>query len=317
VGDVHVNRLLTQLSVGWKNPDGIADQIFPVVFVNKQSDIVPKYDQSPWFRDEGSRLVRAPGTEAVKTGLSVDVTDTYWAVNNALGGDIPNELIDNQDAPFQLEQDVARLVQSIIELRRERLFASTHMATSQWGADQSLAAKWSDYGSSTPITDLRAAIRTIRRRVGQKGNKVILGDLVWQRLEDHPNIIARLSDDSFKMPTRADLARLLELPGEDSILVGESMYTTSPEGTAEASVTYADVWADDALVVYVPPVPSLMSPSAGYTFVWRNSIVPNGMQFVRSMEDTKAKKRTVEVHTYFHQKKVVAAAGQYIDDAVD
>lgn len=315
--DVHVNRLLTQLSVGWQNSGFIADRIFPAVYVNKQSDIIPKYDQSPWFRDEGESLVRAPGTRAARTGLTVDTDDTYFTVNNALGGKIPFEFLDNQDSPFALDSDTARLVTEVLALRRDRKFATEHMGTTKWGTDQSITAKWSDYGLSNPITDLRASVRNIRRKIGRRGNKVVMGDLVWQRLQDHPALIDRLPDGSLRVVTRETLSALLELGGADNILVGESMYTTANEGTAETSVTYSDVWADDVLVLYVPETPSLMTPSAGYTFYWRNSIVPNGQQFVRQWEDQEIKARLVEVHTYFHQKRIVANAGNYIDDAVD
>lgn len=314
VGDVHVNGLLTMLSIGYRQDGFIADDIFPLVGVNKQADIIPVYDQSPWFRDEGTKLVRAPGAATAKTNFSVDNTNTYFAVNNALGADIPYELRDNADSPYDMERDSTLLVTGLLQLRRERAFAVEHMATGAWGTDFTITNKWSDYGLSTPLADMRAQQRIGRRQIGRKMNKWVLGDLVWQRLQDHPDLIQRLPDNSLRSPTRAQLAALLEI---DEIMVGEAMFTTSPEGTAEASVSYADVWDDDALCIYVPDRPALMTPAAGYTVYWRNSVAPNAPQFVRRYDDDKLKKIVIEVHTYFDQVKTLARAGRLGLDVVD
>ena len=53
--DLHVDQMLTNMSIGYSNLSYISDMIFPILMVNKQSDIVPKYDQSHWFRD-GAQL---------------------------------------------------------------------------------------------------------------------------------------------------------------------------------------------------------------------------------------------------------------------
>ena len=314
--DVHVNRLLTMVSVGYDPGGFIADQIFPQVMVNKQSDIVPFYDQSPWFRDEGQGAIRAPGTEANKTGLTVDNTNNYFCINNALGADVPYEIRDNQDAPYDMERDVSQLIQGLLMLRRDRKFAADHMVADAFMA-QTVSAKWSDYANSNPIQDMRAAQRGIRRSIAARGNTWVLGDLVWQRLQDHPDLLNRLPDNTLRRTTKGALAALLDLPGEGSILCGESMYTTSAEGTAEGSVTYADVWDDAALCLYRPSVAGLMKPTAGYTFFWRNSVAPNAPQFVRRWDDTHKKKTVVEVHTYFAQKKLLTKAGRLILDVTD
>ena len=208
VGDVHVNGLLTRISVGYSPEGFIADAIFPTIFVDKQSDIIPFYDQSPWYRDEGSKLVRAPGTEVAKTGLTVDNTNTYFAVNHGIGGDIPWEIMDNQDNPYNMDRDMTRMLIGLMRLRRDRDFAVNQMGTGDWGTDYTVSAKWSDYGSSSPITEMREMMRNIRRRIGKRGNSFVLGDLVWQRLQDHPELIQRLPDNSLRNPTRAQLESL-------------------------------------------------------------------------------------------------------------
>ena len=61
IGDVHVNTLLTQVSIGYQPSGFFAAKLFPLVAVEKQTDIYPVYDKSHWARDQG-----APG--AAPTG---------------------------------------------------------------------------------------------------------------------------------------------------------------------------------------------------------------------------------------------------------
>ncbi|KKM60795.1 hypothetical protein LCGC14_1538300, partial [marine sediment metagenome] len=47
----------------------VCDKVFPIVAVNKQSDIIPLYTKAYWFRDEMGE--RAPGTLARSSGWAV------------------------------------------------------------------------------------------------------------------------------------------------------------------------------------------------------------------------------------------------------
>src|SRR5690242_11661865 len=93
---VHVDRLLTNLSIGYKNSDYIADNIFPVVPVTKRSDIIPKYDQSHWFRNGATK--RAPGTKSEGGGFKVTTDDTYYADRYSFRTEIDDDTKDNADA---------------------------------------------------------------------------------------------------------------------------------------------------------------------------------------------------------------------------
>ena len=112
VGDVHVNGLLSQMSVGYSNAlaNYVADQAAPPVYVSKQSDIYAVYSRGDFFQDLGNEMLRAPGTPAATTGFNVATDNTYRALNYAIGMVIPDELAANADEVFSLEQDATRLV---------------------------------------------------------------------------------------------------------------------------------------------------------------------------------------------------------------
>jgi hypothetical protein len=318
-GDRHVNAMLTQLSIAYVNEMYIAERIFPLVPVNKQSDIVPKYDQSHWFRDEAKLLnsVEAPPAG----GYEVDTSDTYFCKGYGIGHLIPDDDRENVDNPFDADQDGVAWLGDRMLMRKERHFVSNFFATSKWGNTDQVGTthftKWSTYATSTPIETIRTQKRTIRRAIARNPNKLVLGDLVWDRLEDHPDMLERIkygaSQGSPAMVTPNLVAQLL---GLDEVLVGTSIYTADEEGTAEASVAYSVNWDDDALLLYVPSRPSLRNPAAGYTFVWRTAL--GGPRYIRSRREPLGERADLlEMFENWDMKMTASKAGLFMSDAVD
>lgn len=311
--DLHVDQMLTNMSIGYSNLTYIADQIFPILYVNKQSDIVPKYDQSHWFRD-GARL-RMPRSKSEGGGWSVDKTQTYFCPRYSFRDEISDEERANADGPFQnLEQDAVDFVTDKVAMRREIAFATDFFKTGVWGNDDTGGTDftvWSDYGASSPLTDFTSYEDEIEARIGRAPNTVVLGKQVWNQLKWHPDLI-----DTIKYTQRGTVsvdlaASLFEIP---KLLIGRAIYTTDPEGTAEASVTYTRIWGKNALFLYVPDRPSLKQPAAGYTFSWQ--VVPNALQYIKRMRDEEREVDIIEANTYFDQAVTAARAGTFLSGAV-
>jgi hypothetical protein len=317
-GDVHVNALLTNLSIAYQNEMYIAERIFPAVLVNKQSDIVPKYDQSHWFRDEAEKL--GPTDAPPTGGYEVDTSDTYFCDEYGIGHLIPDGRRANQDSPFDADRDGVEWLMDRMLMRKERSFVSDFFKTSVWGADKTGGSdfeKWSTYATSTPIEDLREFKRTVRRKIARNPNKLVLGDLAWDRLEDHPDLLDRIKyGASQASPAMVSPNLVAQLLGLNEVLVGTSIYTADEEGTAEASVTYSANWDDDGLLLYVPPAPSLRRPAAGYTFIWKT--VLGGPRYIRSRrEPLGARADLLELFENWDMKATATAAGLFLSDAVD
>lgn len=309
---LHVDTLLTNISIGYRNPSYIADQIFPIVPVMKQSDIVPKYDQSHWFRN--TARVRAPGTKSQGGGWTVDTSDTYYAHRFSFRAEIDDESRSNTDAPFNLDRDGTEFVTDKMQLAREVKFATDFFKTGVWGDDDTGGTdftQWSDYGSSSPLVDITTYMDTVEGKIGREPNSLVLGKQVWSKLKWHPDLIDTIKHTQTAMMTLQLAAALMEL---QRILVGRAIYTTSAEGTAEASVSYSRVWGKNALLIYVPDRPSLMTPAAGYTFVWQR--VSNALQYIKRMRDEEREVDIIEGNSYFDQKATATRAGQFLSGAV-
>lgn len=318
-GDVHVDALLTNVSVGYINKVYIASRIFPTVLVVKRSDIVPKYTKSDFFRDTAKELTeREP---APVGGYNVDVSDTYYAREYGQAHFIGDARRANTDRPFDADRDGSMWVSDKLMLKEESIWVSKFWKINVWATDEvgtTDFVKWSTYGTSTPIQDLRGFGRTIRRGLGGiVPNTLVLGDLTFDVLADHPNMLDRIKygagSDSPAMVTPNLIAQLLSL---DRVLIGLSMYTADPMGTAEGSVSYTPFWDDDGWMGYVAPRPSLFTPSAGYNFVWRTAM--GGPRYIKRRRDPVSDKGfLIEGYQYFDQKTVATDAGLFISDAVD
>lgn len=321
VGDVHVNQLLTNISIAYRNQDDfyIADKVFPLVPVQKQSDIYPVFDRGYFFADEGDKMIRAPGTRAADTGYAVDLTHTYHTINYAIGTHIPDELRANADSPFDLDRTATMLVTDLQRIRRERAWTQDFMKSGVWTGQADVAGgtdftKWSDYAGSDPFGDIELAADSIEAATGSKPNKATMGAIVWRRLKHHPDFIDRIKGGATTgnpaMLTRQQLAAFLEL---DEILVGKAVYRSSDEG---AALTLARVMDDDFLLTYTPSSPALFTPSAGYTFYWQ-PLTGGGIEFVRSGRDNPERRDWIESHSYFDQVAVEPLSGAFFEDAVD
>ena len=309
--DLHVDSLLTNIAIGYTNQSYIADRIFPIVPVNKQSDIIPAYDQSHWFRDE-ARL-RAPATKSEGGGWSV-TTDTYYAHRYSYRVEVPDEVRDNADDTWNLDSDATEFAMDKIGMRKEVAFATDFFTTTVWGDDLvggTDFTQWSDYATSLPFVDLLAYQDEVEQRIGREANTIVMGKSVWNQLKWHPDLIETIKYTERGIATEE---LFMAATGFGRVLVGRAIMTTDPEGVAEDSITYSRIWGKHALIMYVPAAPSLLNPAAGYTFTWRR--VPNSLAYVLRHRDAEREVDIVEGNTYFDQKVTAKRAGTFLSNVV-
>ncbi len=309
---VHVNTLLTNISIAYKNPSYIADQAFLPVTVNKQSGLVPKYDQSHWFRNAAE--IRAPGTASRRGGFKVTKTDTYYCPRFSFGFEIPDELRDNQDEPFNMDRDGTNYVTEKGMLCREVAFATDFFASGKGWTDKAGGTdftQWSDYSASAPLVDIEGYKDDMEAAIGQEPTRFIIGKQVYVQLKWHPDLIDTIKYTQRGVMTTELMASLMEI---SQLLVGRAIQVSSAEGVAEASATYVRIWGKSGLLLYTPAAPSIMLPAAGYTFVWAR--VPNALQYIKRMRDDEKEVDIIEVNTYFDQNQTAAKAGTFLGTVV-
>jgi hypothetical protein len=273
-GDVHVNTPLTNISIAFMQSAAsfIGTRCFPNIPVQKQSDAYYTYDRGYFNRDEMAE--RADATESQGSGYTVDADGVYFCKVYAFHKDVSDRQRSNADAALNLDKEATAFVTQKAMIKRERLFADTYFKTGVWTTDitgvagapgAGQARQWND-AASTPIEDVRSAKRKVLESTGFIPNKLTMGRAVYDTLLDHPDIIDRLkygqTSGAPAMANRNTLATLFEV---DEILVSDAIVNTGKEGAANA---HSFILGKHALLVYAPPAPGLMTPSAGYTFSW-------------------------------------------------
>ena len=311
--NVHVNAVLTNVSTAYiqKQTSYIANKMFPVIPVDKKSDLYYTYTKNDWFRDEAQR--RRGGEESVGSGYGLS-TDSYACEVWAIHKDIDDQTRDNADSPIRLDTEATEFVTQRILLRKEVDWVSSYFTTSVWATDTTPANLWSDPVNSDPIRDVKTGVRTVLKNTGRKPNKLLLGYEVYDELTQHPDLIDRLKYTNTvtgRTITPQMLAALFDL---EEVMVAEAIQATNKEGETAA---YNFVFGKHALLAHVPSTPGLLTPSAGYTFAWRG--VSGGMgltQGVTRFRMEHLKSDRVEIEAAYSLKVVGSDLGYFFASVV-
>lgn len=271
--DLHVNRPLTNLSVATIQNESafIADKVFPIVPVQKQSDRYTVFTPDYWLRTNAAK--RAPASESVGGGFRLDNTPTYFADVWAFHYDLPDDDRANADDPYNPDAVATAFVTRQMLLRREKQFISQFMTAGLWKGYTYSGSKvdflpnthgkgyW-DSAVSNPIQDVDTIRSQGEGATGQLYNTMVVTRNVFYALRNHPVVLDRIKYTQRGLVTEDLLASLF---GVDRFLVSAAVINTATENqTATTSFMATNqVW-----IGYAPPAPALMTPSAGYIFSW-------------------------------------------------
>jgi hypothetical protein len=308
-GDVHVNAPLTNVAVAWwqTQTNYVADQIFPIIPVAKQSDLYYKWNKEELLRDEAAP--RAPGTESAGGRLSVS-TDNYSTKVEAFHKDIDDQLRENADSVLALDSSATRFVAQKLLTRRETAFFAKYFTTGVWGTDASPSTKW-NAASSTPRADVDAAKMKILGDTGFMPNVLVIGPYVLTGLRSNAEV-----RDQFKYVSAdsIDTAMLARFFGVDRVVVSNAVSTTTKEGAATQTTGF--LAGKHALLMYAAPSPSILEPSAGYIFNWTgNTGSLAGMRIKRFRMEHLASDR-IEGEMAYDFKVVATELGYMMNAAV-
>ena len=316
---VHIDQPLSNLTLAYVQEQSvyIADKVFPVVGVAKQSDKYYIYDRANMNRS-GDVKKLAPRTEVNRIGMAIS-NDSYYSDVYGLGMDFDEQTIANEDTVLETRSVGAQTLTNRLLIHREEQFADTFFKAGVWTTDVTPANLWSDYTNSTPITDVTTARRTMQLKSGGfKPNTMVVGKEVRDILVNHPDILARLNGgatvSNTALITDAKLAEIFEV---ENFYVMEAVKNGAVEGLTEAN---AFIGGKNALLVHTPSTAGLMSPAAGLTFAWNNiQGVSNLGVTVESFSDDALKRQQVAEHIQVkmaYDMKVVGADLGYFFSAV-
>lgn len=270
--DVHVNRPLTNISIAYiqRSQDFIADKVFPIVPVMKQSDRYFVYTKDYWFRTVAQK--RAPAVESAGGGFHVDNTPNYYCDVWAQHMDVDDQTRSNADEPLNMDRDATLFVTQGLLLRRELQFMSSYFTTGIWtgysggdfnvGTNPESAGQW-DVSASNPMLTIDYLKSQVKSQTGYMPNTLIVSMDVFMALKNNAAVLDRIKYTQRGIVSEDLLALLF---GVEKFLVQSAVINTAAEGAAFAGQF---ITANQALLLYSNPAPSILQPSAGYVFSWQ------------------------------------------------
>jgi hypothetical protein len=323
-GDVHVNAPLTNISIAFiqNATNFVADQVFPNIPVSFQSDRYYTYDRAYFNKDEMAK--RAEGTESAGSGYKIDNTPTYFADVWAFHHDISDQRRANSDTVLQPDMEATNLVTMKALIKREKTWVANYFVASKWTNDLSGVAsgenntttfrQWSD-ANSTPIEDIRGIKSNILESTGFEPNTLVIGQRVFDKLIDHPDIVDRVKyGQTAGGPAMVDVQELIALFKIPRIFVMKAIENTAAEGATNVG---AFIGGKKAWLGYAAPAPGLQTPTAGYTFSWTGMFgSANNGQRISRFRLERIKSDRVEIEMAYIQSLISADLGAFWDTIV-
>jgi hypothetical protein len=205
VGNVHIDRALTNLAVMYRNREFIADLAMPVVTVAKKSDKFFKFKPETMFNVAAVDMVGAeskPGRPAI----ALDTPGTYSCIDRGLTDFISTDEEINADAPLSPRMDVTEILTNYLLLARELRVATVVFNSANYGANhQALSgtAQW-DQSTSDPVANIDSALRAPLVRP----NTMVIGEEAYDALRSNPKllqyVLSRAGTRSGPVPMRPD-----------------------------------------------------------------------------------------------------------------
>lgn len=297
VSMVHVDRPLTDISIRHNNSQLVAENIFPIINVQKQSDLYYTYGMENFIEVDDEMAPGDPAREIYST-LS---TDTYYCKKRGLRKKVTDEEKENADIPINPEIDATEDVTERLLLRKERRVKT--LLSSGITAGHTPATKWDDLTTGgNPDYDILTAVSSIHETTLQVANTLILPFHIAVMLTTNPKIQKLV----YHVQNVLTIGSAIMLPNPLwglRVLIAGAGYCSSNPGQTTRTLSY--VWGNDVYVAYVNPNPGLKRISLGYIFRWKQRQVK---KIRREEEDS----TLVQVTEYTDEKLVSVGCGYKI-----
>ena len=264
---VHIDAALTQLSIAY-NPTGfIADQVMPIIRVNKESDKYYKWDRGNSLRVPETK--RADGAEANKAVFEIS-NDSYQCEEYALNTDLTDRQIGNSDKILNLRKTKTMYLKNLLMRDREKRVADLLTTTGNYDSAvrKTLAGvtQWNNDAYVGSIEkDIDNGKEAVRALIGHYPNVIIIPAAVAMVMKRDAAVRELIKYTQSNLLVNGDLPPTM---WNMKVLIPTAINITSIKG--HATTTTADIWGKNVILTYVPPQGSIDTPAHAYTLRSRN-----------------------------------------------
>jgi hypothetical protein len=318
VNEVHIDAAISSVLLGYHPQGMIAEKIFPIVSVKKESDKYYEWNKGEAFRVPDTTL-RADGTRSKTLGFSL-TTSAYLAEEYALNCEITDRQKDNADSVINLRSSKSKRVKDILMLDQEIRVATLLTTQANWASTNRVqlsgTQQWNNaaYDNTVAASMIESRVDVAKEAVrtqtgGYEPNTVIIPSAVAKIIKKDSKV-----RDLIKY-THADLLVDGDLPPKlwgMKVMIPKASKNTNVEGNATQTLT--DVWGKHVVLLYVPESAALDEFSCGYIFrVSNGAHTPWG---ARTWREEAEKKEVIEVEVCQDEKLVSNVGGYLIEDCI-
>jgi len=294
---LHVDKLLSAISIKYRNENYIAMEIFPEIPVKLNSDLYRIYGRD-FKLPETYRAMNAVSKQA-SFEVSTASYQLEWHSLHDFVGDRQAENYDIADLRSDTTENLTDKILRRLEKKVCDLFTTTN-----WSLGVSLAAgaEWSaNTTTSNPIPVVDTGTSTVLMNSGKKPIYGAIGRNGFVAVKNHVSVLERTKYVSKEM----DVNMIAALFGLEQLLVSEQSIDTAAQGVAE-NISW--LWDNEKMFLgWKPAKASPLQPSAGYIF--RNS-----RPMVKRWRVEEREADEIEVNMEFDARVVASLCGYLINN---
>lgn len=248
------NPHLTALAMGYKNSGYVGNLLFPTINITEFSARIPKLGRDNMQIHEARRSMFADVKRAIVT------TDSYADVfldEYSIQKEIDWQQIQINDFELNRQGLIERRTKDIADfflLQREKQIADIAINAGNYpsGSKDTLTstAQFTDYTHADPLTVIGDALDSIKSKIGQRGNTVIIGYDAWVELKKCDKVyLALFGANSRGVITKELVRQKLEV---DTFEIAGANYDSGTGNAADAP-TLVSIWGDNIVCAYIAP----------------------------------------------------------------
>lgn len=258
--------VLTNVAIGFGNPDLVGDLLFPPVEVYTNSGKIITFGKEARMLYDTER---APGAATKQVMVSYG-SDRFSLPDHSLDAITPRELARQGQYPgIKLQKRGVRVTRNAMLIEQEYKRAALARDLNNYGPNNKVtltgAARWTD-PASDPLQDVEDAKDQIRIVTGGfLPNVMIISYSTKTALRRHPKVLESVKfTGTGPDPSKITTQMLAAYFGVDEVKVGQGSY-------ADGSGNFVDFWGDDVILAFVQRSSiSNEMPSFGYTYQLEN-----------------------------------------------
>lgn len=309
--DLHVDKVLTEFAMGYTPMGLIADMIFPVVIVDKQTDIYLEADRGRILRRQDTS--RSPGNEARRVERDFG-SATYRCKNYALKDYITVEDKANTDPAMifsKAESKAKGILDDLYQDWEIRVLDQINN-TSNVGSSAAVSSAWN--GAGAPLNDVNTALDNVRYANGVPTTfmTIVYGPEAWDSFRRDSTVRNLIfgTNNGGGYPNEEQVKNLLNVK---RVLVAEGFENSADDGQTES---LNSIMGDNVLVYFAPDSPSIDMPSFGYSIRWQQANLPAPLVVERHPYNSRTHSEEVEAG-YYQDEKITGASYGFLLTAVN